>query len=71
MSELTTMYRTGVPPDLCQGAIREWHFHFETGEVYAPTLTTDYSSVRWMVRCVLARRMRFDTLIEQEVWDGV
>ena len=58
-------------PDLRQGETREWHFQLETGEVYAPTLRTDYSSVRWLVRCVLARRMRFDSFIEQEVWVGV
>ena len=53
--------------DLRQGGTREWHFRLETGEVYAPTLRTDYSSIRWLVRCVLARRMRLDTRIEQEV----
>ena len=53
--------------DLPQGGTREWHFRLETGEVYAPTLRTDYSSIRWLVRCVLARRMRLDTRIEQEV----
>ena len=57
--------------DLRQGETREWQFQLETGEVYAPTLMTDYSSVKWMVRCVLARRMRFDTFIEQEIWIGV
>ena len=57
--------------DLRQGGTREWHFQLETGEVYAPTLSTEMSSIRWVVRCVLARRMRFDTLIEQEVWVGV
>ncbi len=53
--------------ELRQGGMREWRFRLETGEVYAPTLSTDYSSVRWLVRCVLARRMRLDTRIEQEI----
>ena len=57
--------------ELRQGGTREWRFRLETGEVYAPTLSTDYSSVRWLVRCVLARRMRFDTFIEQEIRVGV
>lgn len=57
--------------ELRQGGTREWHFQLETGEVYAPTLSTEMSSVRWVVRCVLARRMRFDTFIEQEIWVGV
>ena len=53
--------------ELRQGRTREWRFRLETGEVYAPTVSTDYSSVTWLVRCVLARRMRLDTRIEQEI----
>ena len=52
---------------LRQGRVREWHLRLETGEVYAPTVSTDYSSVTWLVRGVLARRMRLDTRIEQEI----
>ena len=53
--------------ELGQGRTREWQFRLETGEVYAPTVSTDYSSVTWLVRCVLAKRMRLDTRIEQEI----
>ena len=59
--------RLEASAELRQGGTREWRFRFETGEVYAPSLSTDYSSVRWLVRCVLARRMRLDTRIEQEI----
>ena len=52
---------------LRQGRVREWHLRLETGEVYAPTVSTDYSSVTWLVRGVLARRMRLDTRIEQAI----
>ena len=57
--------------ELRQGEAREWRFQLETGQVYAPSLRTDLSHVRWMVKCVLARRMRVDTFIEREVWVGV
>ena len=52
---------------LRRGEIREWHFQIGTGPVYAPSLRTDNSSVTWLVKCVLARRMRFDVQIEQEI----
>ncbi len=57
--------------ELRQGETREWRFQLETGEVYAPTVSADYSSVTWLVRCVLARRLRFDSRIEQEIWVDV
>lgn len=56
---------------LRSGETREWRFQLKTGDVYAPSLQTNTSSVRWLVKCVLARRMRFDARIEQEVWIGV
>ena len=59
--------RLEASAELRQGGTRDWRFRLETGEVYAPTLSTDYSSVTWLVRCVLARRMRLDTRIEQEI----
>ena len=52
---------------LRRGETREWHFQVGTGPVYAPSLRTDNSSVTWFVKCVLARRMRFDAQIEQEI----
>ncbi|MDE2687424.1 MAG: hypothetical protein OXI16_08035 [Chloroflexota bacterium] len=56
---------------LRRGETREWHFQLETGDVYAPTLRTDYSSVKWLIKCVLARRMRFDSQVGGEIWVGV
>ena len=56
---------------LRSGETREWRFRLKTGEVEAPSLRTDNSVVTWLVKCVLARRMRFDSRIEQEVWVGV
>ena len=53
--------------ELRSGETREWHFHLETGQVDAPSLRTDISSVKWLVKCVLARKMRIDTHIEQEI----
>ena len=56
---------------LRRGETREWRFQLKTEEVEAPSLRTDNSVVTWLVKCVLARRMRFDSRIEQEVWVGV
>ncbi len=57
--------------ELRRGETREWRFQLKTGEVHAPSLRTDNSVVTWLVKCVLARRMRFDTFIEQEIRVGV
>lgn len=56
---------------LRRGETREWRFQLKTGQVYAPSLRTDNSVVTWLVKCVLARRMRFDARIEREIWVGV
>ena len=53
---------------LRRGETREWRFQLNTGQVDAPSLRTDNSVVTWLVKCVLARRMRFDARIEQEIW---
>lgn len=55
---------------LRRGETRDWRFQLKTGEVHAPSLRTDNSVVTWLVKCVLARRMRFDARIEQEIWVG-
>lgn len=52
---------------LRRGETREWRFQLKTGQVYAPSLRTDNSVVTWLVKCVLARRMRLDTRIEREI----
>ena len=49
------------------GQIREWSFRLNVGKVTAPTLKTDKSSVRWLVKGVLSRRMRPDLRVEREI----
>ena len=56
---------------LRRGAAREWRFELKTGQVDAPSLRTDNSIVTWLVKCVLARRLRLDARIEQEIWVDV
>ena len=56
---------------LRRGETREWRFQLNTGQVDAPSLRTDNSSVQWLVKCVLARRLRFDARIEREIWVDV
>ena len=52
---------------LRRGETREWRFQLKIGQVHAPSLRTELSSVTWLVRGVLAKRMRLDTRIEQEI----
>ena len=49
------------------GEMREWSFRLNVGKVSAPTLKTDKSSVRWLVKGVLSRRMRRDLRVEREI----
>ena len=56
---------------LRRGETREWRFELNTGVVHAPSLRTDNSVVTWLVKCILARRLRFDTRIEREIWVDV
>lgn len=56
---------------LRSGETREWRFQLNTGQVDAPSLRTDNSVVTWLVKCVLARRLRFDARIEREIWVDV
>ena len=49
------------------GQMREWSFRLNVGNVSAPTLKTDKSSVRWLVKGVLSRRMRRDLRAEREI----
>ena len=53
--------------ELLRGETREWPIRISVGEVFTPSLQTRNSSIRWLVKCVLARRMRFDAQIEQEI----
>ncbi len=52
---------------LRSGRMREWRFKLDVGQVGVPTLTTDKSSVRWLVKAWLTRNMRRDLRIEQEI----
>ena len=45
----------------------EWDFQLSVGRVELPSLKTEKSSVRWLVKGVLSRPMRTDLRVEQEV----
>ena len=49
------------------GETREWRFLMNVGNVTAPSLKTEKSSVRWLVKGVLSRRMRPDLRVEREI----
>ncbi len=49
------------------GRTREWRFRLDVGQVEVPTLKTEKSSVRWLVKAWLTRNMRRDLRIEQEI----
>ena len=46
---------------------REWRFSLDFGQVSVPSLKTEKSSVRWLVRGVLDRSLRSDPKVEQEI----
>ena len=52
---------------LQSGDEREWSFSLEVGRVAMPSLKTEKSSVRWLVRAVLDRSLRTDPKVEQEI----
>ena len=45
----------------------EWGFRLNLGHVELPSLKTEKSSVRWLVKGVLSRAMRTDLRVEQEL----
>jgi len=49
------------------GHVREWRFKLDVGQVGVPSLNTEKSSVRWLVKAWLTRNMRRDLRIEQEI----
>ena len=49
------------------GHLREWRFKLDVGQVDVPSLKTEKSSVRWLVKAWLTRNMRRDLRIEQEI----
>ena len=52
---------------LQSGDEREWSFSLEVGRVAMPSLKTEKSSVRWLVRGVLDRSLRTDPKVEQDI----
>ena len=52
---------------LQSGRMREWRFRLDVGQVDVPSLKTEKSSVRWLVKAWLTRNMRRDLRIEQEI----
>ena len=52
---------------LRSGQLREWRFKLDVGQVDVPSLNTEKSSVRWLVKAWLTRNMRRDLRIEQEI----
>ena len=52
---------------LRSGETREWDFRLDVGHVTVPSLETEKSSVRWLVKGILDRRMRRDLRVEQDI----
>lgn len=52
---------------LRSGQLREWRYKLDVGQVEVPSLKTEKSSVRWLVKAWLTRNMRRDLRIEQEI----
>ena len=57
-------------PSLESGNPREWSFSLDVGQVSMPSLATEKSSVRWLVRAVLDRSLRTDPKVEQAIEVG-
>ena len=49
------------------GQAREWRFSLDVGEVEVPSLETEKSSVAWLVKGILDRKMRRDLRVEREI----
>ena len=54
-------------PTLQSGQTRQWPVQLDVAHVGVPSLTTEKSSVRWLVKGILDRRMRRDLRVEQEI----
>ncbi len=52
---------------LRSGDKREWDFQLDVGHVTLPSLETEKSSVKWLVKGILDIRMRRDLRVEQEI----
>ena len=55
---------------LRSGEAREWNFDLDVGQVNVPSLKAEKSSVTWLLRGTLDRRMRRDLRVEQEISVG-
>ena len=55
---------------LQSGDKRDWSFSLNVGRVAMPSLKTEKSSVRWLVRAVLDRSLRTDPKVEQDTKVG-
>ena len=55
---------------LQSGDEREWSFSLDVGHIAMPSLKTEKSSVRWLVRGVLDRSLRTDPKVEQDIEVG-
>ena len=52
---------------LQSGQSLEWPFTLDVGQVSVPSLTAEKSSVTWLVKGILDRRLRRDLCVEQEI----
>ena len=55
---------------LPSGDSHEWRFDLDIGQVKVPSLEAEKSSVTWLVKGILDRRMRRDLRVEQEIRVG-
>ena len=46
---------------------REWRFRLDVGQIDVPSLKTEKSSVKWLVKGIVDLRMRTDLRVEQEI----
>ena len=63
VDEVTFEREVSLRPD----QLREWRYKLDVGHVDVPSLKTEKSSVRWLVKAWLTRNMRRDLGIEQEI----
>ncbi len=55
---------------LQSGQTGKWRFQLDVGQVGVPSLKTENSSVKWLVKGILDLRMRRDLRVEQEISVG-
>ena len=67
IDSVTLSQAATLTPDADSQKALEWDFQLSVGRVELPSLKTEKSSVRWLVKGVLSRPMRTDLRVEQEV----